>query len=165
MDSTTTFLSRDLPRTAALALAMFVGGAGAATIPNALAQGETTIQGCALVAPAVDAEPWVRTELFFGTARPGGREVTEAEWEGFLAKKVTPLFPDGLTVIEGNGQWQGESNEIVHERSKIVILLYPREAIADSNAAIEEIRTAYENQFQQESVLRADDDRPVCTSF
>ena len=27
------------------------------------------------------------------------------------------------------------------------------------------IRTAYEDQFQQESVLRADDDRPVCTSF
>ncbi len=155
----------DLARTAGLALALFAG-AGVAGVPAALTQSEpTSVQGCALSAPEIEAEPWVRTELFFGTARPDGTAVSEAEWERFLDAEITPRFPDGLTVLSGAGQWQGEEETIVEERSKIVILLYPREAVEESNAEIEEIRAAYERQFQQESVLRADDDRPVCTSF
>jgi len=47
----------------------------------------------------------------------------------------------------------------------LVILLYPREAARDSGAKIEQIRDAYEQQFQQSSVLRADDSLPTCTSF
>ncbi|MGH2617339.1 MAG: DUF3574 domain-containing protein [Thermomicrobiales bacterium] len=155
----------DMTRVAGFALAMVVGGVGVASVPAALGQTEEGTQGCALIAPDVDAEPWVRTELFFGTAKPDGSAVTEAEWQDFLDAEVTPRFPDGLTVLDGAGQWQGEEEEIVEERSKIVILLYPREAIAESNAEIEDIRAAYERTFQQESVLRADDDRPVCTSF
>lgn len=166
MQAITELFTADLARTAGLALAMFVGGAGVANIPAALGQSESdSAPGCALIAPEVEAEPWVRTELFFGTAKPDGSAVSDAEWEAFVDKEITPRFPDGLTVINGDGQWQGEDDVIVEERSKIVILLYPREAIDESNAEIEDIRAAYERQFQQESVLRADDDRPVCTSF
>ena len=158
--------SGELARAAGLALALFAGSAGMATVPAALSQTESTgVQGCDLIAPEIEAEPWVRTELFFGTARPDGSAVSDAEWERFLDTEITPRFPDGLTVLSGAGQWQGEDDTIVEERSKIVILLYPREAVEESNAEIEEIRAAYEQQFQQESVLRADDDRPVCTSF
>jgi hypothetical protein len=156
----------DIVRTTGLALAMFVGGAGIANIPAALGQAESeTAPGCALVAPEAAAEPWIRTELFFGTAKPDGSAVSDAEWDAFLDSEITPRFPDGLTVLSGAGQWQGDDDVIVEERSKIVILLYPREAVDESNEEIEAIRTAYEQQFQQESVLRADDDRPVCTSF
>jgi hypothetical protein len=156
----------DIVRTTGLALAMFVGGASIANIPAALGQAESeTAPGCALVAPEAAAEPWIRTELFFGTAKPDGSAVSDAEWDAFLDSEITPRFPDGLTVLSGAGQWQGNDDEIVEERSKIVILLYPREAVDESNEEIEAIRTAYEQQFQQESVLRADDDRPVCTSF
>ena len=147
-------------------MAMAVGGVGIATVPAALGQTEqAATQGCALVAPEVEAEPWVRTELFFGMDKPDGTEITEVEWQAFLDAEITSRFPDGLTVLSGAGQWQGENEEIVQERSKIVILLYPREAIAESNTEIEQIRAAYEKSFQQESVLRADDDRPVCASF
>jgi hypothetical protein len=98
-------------------------------------------------------------------SRPDGTAITEAEWDAFLDAEITPRFPDGLTVLSGSGQWQEEDDDIIEEGSKIVILLYPREAVAESNAEIEEIRAAYEREFQQDSVLRADDDRPVCTSF
>ncbi|MDQ3692453.1 MAG: DUF3574 domain-containing protein [Chloroflexota bacterium] len=120
---------------------------------------------CELVAPEAEAEPWNRTELFFGTAKPDGSAVTETEWRQFLDAEVTPRFPDGLTVLSGNGQWQEEDGDIIQERSKLVLLLYPREAADESNKEIEAIRAAYEHQFQQQSVPRADDDRPVCTSF
>jgi hypothetical protein len=166
MEAITSVLVGDTARVAGLALALVVGGAGIAAVPAALGQtGSETGQGCALVAPEAEAEPWVRTELFFGTAKPDGTAVSDAEWEAFLDTEITSRFPEGLTVLSGNGQWQEEDGEIVEERSKIVILLYPREAVDESNAEIEQIRAAYEAHFQQESVLRADDDRPVCTSF
>jgi hypothetical protein len=150
-----------------LALLFFLGGMSAAPFLSApFAHGEEqSAESCDLVADAAEAEPWVRTELFFGTSRADGPPVTEAEWRLFLDTEVTPRFPDGLTVINGSGQWQGEDDEVVQERSKILVLLYPRAAVDESNGEIEAIRTAYEQQFQQESVLRADDDRPVCTSF
>jgi Protein of unknown function (DUF3574) len=166
MDTLTSIFSGDATRVAGLALAMVVGGAGLASVPTALHQVEAESDpGCALLAPGVATEPWVRTELFFGTSRPDGTAVSEADWEAFLDAEITPRFPDGLTVLSGAGQWQGENGQIVEERSKLVILLYPRGAIDESNAEIEAIRTAYEQRFHQESVLRADDDRPVCTSF
>jgi hypothetical protein len=161
-----TLIVAEITRIAGLVLAMVIGGAGVDTLPIAFNQAEPQVsQGCEIMAPRIDAEPWVRTELFFGTAKPDGTAISEAEWQAFVDAEMTPRFPDGLTVLSGSGQWQGDDDEIVQERSKIVILLYPREAITESNAEIEEIRTAYEREFQQESVLRADDERPVCASF
>jgi hypothetical protein len=151
-------------RIGALALAMFAGGAGLVTLPQELQQSEDSA-GCAVIAPETGAEPWIRTELFFGLSRPDGGTISDSEWESFLDAEITPRFPDGLTVLSAAGQWQGEDNQIVEEPSKLLILLYPREAIPESHKEIEEIRSAYEKAFQQESVLRADDDRPVCTSF
>lgn len=161
-----TVFGGDAARWIGLAMAMLVGPGGL-TEPAAILPQHTDppASACALADPEVEAEPWMRTELFFGTVMPDGRAVSEAEWDAFLDAEITPRFPDGLTVLSGEGQWQGENNVIVEERSKIVILLYPREASAESNAEIEDIRAAYEQRFKQESVLRADDDRPVCTSF
>jgi hypothetical protein len=166
MEPITSLVSVESARIAGLAVALLLGAAGDTSVPATLDQTDAeAAQGCDLIAPEVDAEPWIRTELFFGTAKPDGTAVSEAEWEAFLNSEITPRFPEGLTVLSGDGQWQDDDKTIVEERSKIVILLYPREAIDESNAEIEEIRAAYEQRFQQDSVLRADDDRPVCTSF
>lgn len=95
-----------------------------------------------------------RTELYFGRNRPGG-VVSEEEFQHFLEVEVTKLFPDGLTVLSGLGQFKDSSGTIVKEQSKIVILFYP---LSDRQAdrEVEDIRTAYKGQFQQESVLRVD---------
>ena len=150
-----------------LVLALLISGASAMTyLPKLGHQNEVdTAKTCGFVAEEAAAEPWVRTELFFGTAKPDGSAVTEREWRTFLDTEVTPRFPDGLTVLSGNGQWQEEDGDIVQELSKVVVLLYPQAAVDESNQEIEAIRTAYETQFQQQSVMRADDDRAVCTSF
>lgn len=116
----------------------------------------------ALAAPAAvalnqsgDEDAWNRTELFFGTDKPGP-DVTEYQFTRFVNDVVTPRFPDGLTVLAGNGQWKGDNGKIVKERSKIIVLLYPKDGEQDSNKKIEEIRDKYEKQFLQESVLRTD---------
>lgn len=164
MESLFNLISGESLRVGALAFALFAGGSGLATAPQAPHQAEDAA-GCAILAPDTGAEPWVRTELFFGLSRPDGSTIGEDEWQRFLDAEVTPRFPDGLTVLSAAGQWQGEDKQVVEEPSKLLILLYPREAMAESHQDIEDIRAAYETAYLQESVLRADDDRPVCTSF
>jgi hypothetical protein len=110
------------------------------------------------------AEPFLRTELFFGTNKPSGT-VSEAEFMQFLDREITPRFPDGLTLLTGHGQFRGSNNVIVKETSKLLILLYPRESARESGEKIEQIRAAYLRAFQQESVLRADGRLAECVSF
>jgi Protein of unknown function (DUF3574) len=104
---------------------------------------------------------FARTELFFGLSKPNGTEVQNAEFQQFLNREVTPRFPDGFTVLSGQGQFKDDSGVILKERSKLLILLNP--IAASNNQKIEEIRKAYIKAFQQQSVLRADE--LSCASF
>ena len=61
----------------------------------------------------------------------------------------------GLTLLSGLGQFREESGVITQEKSKVLILFYPL-TDRQANGEIEEIRQAYEDQFQQSSVLRVD---------
>ena len=131
------------------AAAALIGTAVGAPAAVALQQQENAKPG----------DTWVRTELFFGTDKPGP-DVTEYQFSRFVDDTVTPRFPDGLTVLSGNGQWK-EGGQVVRERSKLVIILYPMDGAADSSKKIEEIRSAYEKTFQQESVLRTDSTEQV----
>jgi hypothetical protein len=105
--------------------------------------------------PMFAGERFARTELFFGSFRPGG-EVTDAEFQQFLDGFVKPRFPDGLTLLVGLGQWRGAEGATVRERSMLLILLYPDTARWESSKRIEEIRDEYKWRFQQQSVLRSD---------
>lgn len=105
--------------------------------------------------PVATAEIWNRTELYFGSAKPDGSSVTEAEFTEFVNREVTPRFPDGLTLLTGYGQFKNASGQIVRETSRILILLYPLR-MPGANLKIEEIRNLYKAAFYQESVLRTD---------
>jgi hypothetical protein len=72
-----------------------------------------------------------------------------------LDEVTTPRFPDGLTGLTGYGQFRNSAGVIVKERSMELILLYPPQ-MRDADRKIEEIRAAYKQAFQQESVLRVD---------
>ena len=107
---------------------------------------------------------FVRTELFFGTAKPDGA-VTERQFNTFLDYVVTPLFPDGLTVVKGGGQFRGANGLTIKEDSYVLILLHPFETQKADSKSIDAIRQEYMRQHQQESVLRVDDPFLVWVSF
>lgn len=111
------------------------------------------------------SKPFLRTELFFGTAKPDGSAVSETEWQKFLADEVTPRFPDGFTVVAGDGQFRNDKGEIVREKSFVLIVLYEAKTRKGSRRKIEEIRQAYVKAFQQQSVLRVDYPQIVQVSF
>jgi hypothetical protein len=100
-------------------------------------------------------EVWRRTELYFGTAKPDGTAVTEAQFLQFVDEIITPRFPDGLTVLTGYGQFRNSAGVIIRELSQVLIRLYPL-SLRDAHRGIEEIRAAYKQAFQQESVLRVE---------
>ncbi len=108
----------------------------------------------------VGGKPMARLELLLGARTPNG-VVGPRAWARFLATEVTPRFPDGVTVLDGRGQWRGGSGRITREPARLLLIWYvPDES---SEARIEAIRAAYRSRFRQESVLRADG--LSCVSF
>ncbi len=95
----------------------------------------------------------LKDELYFGLTKPGGETISEAEWQEFVKAVITPRFREGLTVLEGSGQFLNSSGILIRENSKIVILIY--KSSPEKNQAINEIIETYKRTFQQESVLRA----------
>jgi len=122
------------------------------------------LAGCS-TAPAPGCPPGqerLRTaQLFFGRnvgARPA---VSEAAFRKYVDEELTPRFPDGLTVLDGGGQWRGEENKLIREASKVVLIVLPR--AVDAPARIEAARAAYKTRFDQESVLLIT--QASCVSF
>jgi hypothetical protein len=105
--------------------------------------------------PTTTPAVWNRTELYFGTGRPDGSMVSDAQFAQFVDQQVTPRFPDGLTLLAGYGQFKNSAGVINKEKSLVLILFYPPQ-MRDASKLIEEIRETYKTMFQQESVLRAD---------
>ena len=79
------------------------------------------------------------------------RPISDAAWAEFLATIVTPRFPDGLTVLDGYGQWRNPSTgEIGHEASTLVEIV--TSDTTETAARLEQIRDAYKTRFGQQSV-------------
>ena len=103
----------------------------------------------------------VRDVLYFGRNRSAGGVVSDGEWQSFLDQVVTPRFPAGFSVVEANGQWQGQNGALEREQSEILTLFHPGDDSA--RRAVAEVITEYKRRFQQEAVLR--ERTPTCARF
>lgn len=106
-------------------------------------------------------ERFVEYQLFMGRSGPEGEVVSDEAWDAFLADTVTPRFPDGLTVLDGRGQWRGSEGLIKKERSKLLVIL--AQPGGGKLQLIDEISDEYKRRFNQESVLQVVDE--ACASF
>ena len=123
-------------------------------------------------APTLQGDPahpgftksWVDTKLYFGLGPIDHPEVgiSETDWRTFLDREVTSRFPDGLSVLDVYGQWQGK-NQAAPERlrSKMLIIDYPD--TAENRAKIEAIRAAWKQKTGDQSVMRVTE--PADVSF
>lgn len=100
----------------------------------------------------------IQTTLYFGLEMSNGN-VTRLEFDEFVNDVVTPAFPNGLTIIDARGQWMSPVRGLVHEGTKVLVLLH-HNSIADNNH-INFIRLEYKKKFFQDSVLRVDVDVEV----
>ncbi|HKP68663.1 MAG TPA: DUF3574 domain-containing protein [Pyrinomonadaceae bacterium] len=116
-------------------------------------------------AAVVRAENYYRTELYMGMSIPGGSIVSDEAWEKFLSDFVTPLFPDGFSILGGRGQYREASGTIAKEPSHVLVFLYKKADRKAAGSKIEQIRAEYKKRFSQESVLRVDITKSVLVSF
>jgi hypothetical protein len=123
-------------------------------------------------APTLQGDPahpgatkgWVDTKLYFGLGPVDRPEqgMSEADWRGFLDREVTPRFPDGLSVLDVYGQWQGKSQNAPERlRSKMLIIDY--RDTSENRAKIEAIRAAWKLKTGDQSVMRVTE--PADVSF
>ena len=128
------------------------------------------LAGCA--APAAPARPYVcllpgeqrmlAAELFFGRGIPGRGPLTDAEWAAFAADTITPNFPAGFTVFDGDGQWRDPATgHIARERTKIMLVAARREPTLAGRLSA--VVAAYKARFHQQSVGIVT--RDACASF
>ena len=132
----------------------------------------TPVTSTNAVAPTLTGDPahpgqtsgWVDTKLYFGLgpADHPDKGISEAQWRDFLDKEVTPRFPDGLSVVDVYGQWQGQKNPTPERlRSKLLIVDY--QDSQQNRDKVEAIRSAWKRQTGDLSVLRVT--QPVDVSF
>ena len=131
---------------AALGILLLLAGCAAATEPCSAGAGPATI-----------------AEAYFGRNVKTRAPVTEAEWARFVADTVTPAFPDGLTVLDGAGQWRNAAGQISREDSKVLLLVLPGQDQAAAWARLAPVTATWKARFAQESVLTVF--RAGCAAF
>jgi hypothetical protein len=96
-------------------------------------------------------QPMQRIELLFGRNIRSHAGVGDAAWARFLAREITPRFPNGLTVLDAAGQWRDPvTGRIAREPSRLVIIVTAGGAPADEK--IGAVVAAYKQRFRQKSV-------------
>ncbi len=101
-----------------------------------------------------NAAGWVETRLSFGLGPADRPEqgVSAAAWRAFLDREVTPRFPDGLSVLDIYGQWQGPGERAPERlRSKLLVIDHPDDATDE--ARLTAIRDAWRRLTGDRSVL------------
>lgn len=93
----------------------------------------------------------VTETLYFGTAKTGGA-VTRDEWNRFFHGTVTPLFPDGLTSWETQGQWRASDGAIEREASYVLQIAHADRL--EDDRAVQTMMRKYADDFRQDAVLR-----------
>jgi Protein of unknown function (DUF3574) len=90
-------------------------------------------------------------ELFFARRIKGRGPLTDAEWTEFAVHTITPNFPDGFTVFDGEGQWRNpRTGQIAHDPTKILLIGAPR--TPDLARRLSAVIDAYKSEFHQQSV-------------
>lgn len=129
----------------ALLLALVSCTSPTASAPPALSQ--SAADACLLPSE----QRMLVAELFFGRGIKGRAPLTDAEWAEFTAQTVTPNFPDGFTVFDGEGQWRNpQTGHIARDPTKIVLVAAKR--TPDLAQRLSAVIDAYKARFHQQSV-------------
>jgi Protein of unknown function (DUF3574) len=104
---------------------------------------------------------WVRETLYFGAVRAHGGEVDVAQWTGFERNVLLAHFPQGYTVLTGNGHWRDDNGVASDEAVRVVVIDHAADAAGA--AAVASVIADYRTNFDQEAVLG--ERSAVCVSF
>lgn len=123
-----------------------------------------SLSGCASLPPAClpPAQTMATAEMYFGRKIGDRVGVSGAAFAEFTAREITPRFPNGLTVVDGRGQWRdSERGHLLREPSKVVLITFTDSL--EARASLDAVADAYKRRFNQQSVLTTV--RATCATF
>jgi hypothetical protein len=127
--------------------------------------GFACLGGCASLAPLACSpgqQAMLVAELLFGRNIGDRLGVSEKAFGRFIDEEVTPRFPDGLTILAGQGQYRDTTRGVlVREQAKLLVIALKDEP--EGRAKLAAIAEAYKQRFNQQSVGTIL--RPACISF
>lgn len=95
------------------------------------------------------------TSLIFGTAIGSDGKVEAADWSRFVDEAILPRFPDGFTLLDGQGVWRSSGDgATMREASHMLMVARPKDGMIDGKLAA--VIEDYKTRFRQDSVLRLD---------
>ena len=99
--------------------------------------------------------PFQRHTLYFGLSIPNkaGELVTPEQWQEFSREVLSVHFPEGMTIVDANGEWRSPDGRHDSEPSKLVIVLTPIDGRGKTAAAIRAVIAEAKRRFAQEAVL------------
>ena len=101
---------------------------------------------------ACQGDMWTEATFYLGRSRAEETAESRAAWVQFVQDEVTPRFPDGFTVFEGQGAWGNpKTGETIYEASKVLVILHPD--TTESRQKVVLLAEAYRRTFDQQAVL------------
>jgi hypothetical protein len=107
--------------------------------------------GCASIGSGCPPglEPVTTADLYFGRNVGAQEGVTDADWQRFVETDIAPRFPDGFTISDAVGAWQGNDGKPVRERTKRLSIVLK----GGDQPKLEALRAVYKARFRQDSVM------------
>lgn len=103
---------------------------------------------------AAPVPAWLKSELYFGAGLANGSQISPGAWAAFLAEVITPAFPDGLTVVQANGQMKGADGLIRRQPTWVVVILRPVGSAQDQKLG--SLIRSFRSRFSGAEVMRVD---------
>jgi hypothetical protein len=92
------------------------------------------------------------SRMYFGMAIPDGGEVAAQDWQEFETDHIAAYFPDGYTVLHGQGGWRDSvTQRTIHEPTIVVEVAH--EGSKENLAALRIVAAIYKALFQQQAVM------------
>ena len=105
------------------------------------------LSACATTAPRIGVQG-TSDRLYCGRDIPGTNlTVSDEEIDVFVREVVLPRFPEGFTMWDAKGTWEGDE-----EHTLVLEFLHPYGR--DYDREIREIADEYRRRFRQKSVMR-----------
>ena len=104
----------------------------------------------------------IQTQLYFGLSLPNGMIISDSAWNVFVRDDISKVFSAGFTVIHSDGNWVDMEQKKLHAEPSCIVTSVST-MTSSLSARIDSLREKYKTRFQQESVLRIDEQS--CVSF
>jgi hypothetical protein len=107
-----------------------------------------SVEGTGGSSCAAPLQPYVKVTLYMGR---GSRDA--GQWQTFVDEVLVRHFPDGGTMLETAGWWEGRTGTPGDNNSRMLVMLHPagdRDAFA---LAVQEVIAEIKDRFGHRAVL------------